>query len=60
MTITWNSRPRKSYTIESGADLQLWSEVADGLQAEDGETTSLTVEGISAEAAEFYLRVREE
>ena len=50
----------KTYAFESASDLEIWTELTDGFPAEDGETTTLTVEKIPPETLELYLRVREE
>jgi len=40
-TITWNSIPGRTYSLESTTSLELfWFEVTDNLKASDGETTS--------------------
>lgn len=56
-TVEWNSRPNKTYAIDSSNDLQTWSELDDGIDSE-GETTSYS-EDLPVGTARKYYRVRE-
>ena len=56
-TITWNSEPDKTYTVEYSPDLKEWVEETDGHESE-GDSTSFTFD--PAKEAPFYTRVREE
>ena len=58
VTFTWNSRPNRSYTIETSADLQQWLEVEDGVES-GGEETTYTDEGVEPGATVIYYRVIE-
>ena len=61
VTIIWDSRPGRSYTIEATADLaEPWIELTDGHPSQ-GDTTSFTEEaGDIGDARERYYRVRQE
>lgn len=60
VTITWDSRPGRSYTIEAAADLELWLELTDGHPSQ-GDSTEFTEDGGDiGDAAVRYYRVREE
>ncbi|MEZ5324762.1 MAG: discoidin domain-containing protein [Verrucomicrobiales bacterium] len=41
-TLTWNSQANKTYTLQSGNDLQGWSTVASGIESQ-GLSSSLTI-----------------
>ena len=61
VTISWESRPGRSYTIEASDDLQkIWLELTDGHPSQ-GDSTSFTEEsGDFGDAAARYYRVIEE
>ena len=59
-TITWQSRPGILYRVETSAELESgWLEAVDSWDAQ-GNTTSYTVEGISAGTDRLFFRVSEE
>lgn len=59
-TITWQSRPGRSYRIESNPNLEgIWKEEEDFWESQ-GNTTSYTVTGISAGTPRLFFRVIEE
>ncbi|MDA7865897.1 hypothetical protein N9C66_05885 [Akkermansiaceae bacterium] len=59
-TITWQSRPGRSYRIESSPNLEgNWQEEEDFWESQ-GATTSYTVSGIPAGTPKLFFRVAEE
>ncbi len=59
-TITWQSRPGRFYRIESSPNLAgNWNEEEDFWESQ-GETTSYTINGISAGTPKLFFRVAEE
>ena len=58
-SMTWNSRPNASYTVEFTTDLQEWIEITDGVESE-GETTTFEDDTLTENTAEGYYRAREE
>lgn len=59
VTLTWNSRPNRTYLIQSTQNLTSWDEVTDG-HASDGDSTSYTDETGFPESGYRYYRVMEE
>ena len=60
VTITWDSRAGRSYTIEASGDLEVWLELTDGHPSQ-GDSTSFTEDnGEIGDATVRYYRVREE
>ena len=59
VSLTWNSTPGKSYTVQQASDLKAWEEAADGIPS-GGEQTSYTDMDVSAELTNRYYRVVEE
>jgi len=61
VTLTWNSKPGKSYSIDSSTDLTdgEWSEVTDSW-ASQGTETSFTQTGVDPGTLRLFYRVREE
>ena len=60
VTITWDSRKNKSYTIEAASDLQLWIELTDGHPSQGDSTSFTEAKGDIGDATMRYYRVREE
>ncbi|MDA0813291.1 MAG: hypothetical protein O3C21_13000 [Verrucomicrobia bacterium] len=63
VTVTWTSREKKKYTVETSADFRIWDEVIDGFpeRGATGSTTTFTIEeDFPVGATELYVRVREE
>jgi hypothetical protein len=63
LTVSWNSRKKKKYTVETSEDFRIWDEVIDGFPDDGatGSTTTFTIdEDIPDGATELYVRVREE
>ena len=61
-TLTWNSKPGKSYGIDFAEDLVpdlVWSEVTDNIPTQ-GESTSFTATAVPEETVKGFFRVREE
>ena len=40
VSLTWTSRPGRSYTIQSSVDMTEWLELDDGVPGAEGETTT--------------------
>ena len=55
--IEWNSRPNRTYAVDSSDDLSLWSELDDGVESE-GEKTSFS-DNLPVGTQRKYYRVRE-
>lgn len=61
-TLTWNSKPGKTYSIDFAEDLEpdlIWSEVTDNLPSQ-GDSTSYTVPAVPEGTTVGFFRVREE
>jgi hypothetical protein len=59
-TITWQSRPGRSYRIESSPNIEgNWHEEEDFWESQ-GATTSYTVSGVPAGTPKLFFRVAEE
>lgn len=61
VTVTWISRPNRSYAVDYSPDLETWLELTDGYPSQ-GDRTSFTEtsETIGDDAERRYYRVREE
>ncbi|MGK0186957.1 MAG: hypothetical protein ACI9R3_002742 [Verrucomicrobiales bacterium] len=59
VTLTWNSRNGKTYSVESAPDVTGWIEVDDGISA-TGDTTSFTDSAVDAAVTHRYYRVIEQ
>lgn len=61
VTLTWDSRPGRSFTIEASNDLQAWEELTDGYPSQ-GEVTQFTEPGVAVEGGtrHRYYRIKEE
>ena len=57
-TVTWTSKPNRTYAISFSPDLQAWSEIDDGIESQ-GEQTSFTDEAVPAEDDARYYRITE-
>ena len=59
VSITWPSVSGQTFGVDRSLDLQDWSELDDGVEADEGETTTFTDENIPPEADRAYYRVRQ-
>lgn len=59
LTITWNSRPGRTYGVEFSTELSSWEELEDGIEAADGETTTFTDTFAVIGKTSGYFRVSE-
>jgi hypothetical protein len=63
LTVTWTSRKKEKYIVETSEDFRIWDEVIDGFpeSGATGTTTTFTIdEDFPKGATELYVRVREE
>lgn len=61
VTLTWNSRPGKSYTVQSNTDLgDFWEDLEDSIPAADGEALETTGSFLIPASAARFFRVLEE
>jgi predicted SpoU family rRNA methylase len=61
VTITWTSRPGRTYRVETSTNLQLpWTDIVDSLEAADATETSFTDTEATLDVRELYYRVVEE
>lgn len=58
VSLTWNSRPNRNYTIEASIDLRDWLEVDDGV-ASEGDETTYTDDAVESGTQVLYYRVKE-
>ncbi len=56
-TVTWTSKPGRTYSVDVSSDLEIWEELEDGIDSE-GEMTSYTEMELGSTTPRFY-RVRE-
>lgn len=56
-SLTWNSRPNKTYAVDFGTDLDGWAELTDSVDSQ-GEQTSFSYTGAVGLPRQFF-RVRE-
>jgi len=56
VSITWQSRPNRTYAIFTSSDLKVWDELDDGFPSE-GDSTTFTDRGVSSEAGRIYYKV---
>ena len=60
VTIQWNSRPGRFYSIDTSSDMNTWIESTDGYPSQ-GENTQFTERGVNAgDGPRRYYRVRRE
>ncbi|MGI9243030.1 MAG: hypothetical protein ACR2RV_19690, partial [Verrucomicrobiales bacterium] len=57
-TITWQSRPNRSYAIFFSEDMAVWEEITDNYDSE-GDSTSFTDNALPADASRIYYKVEE-
>jgi hypothetical protein len=58
VSLTWNSKPGKTYAIDRGTDLAGWAEVNDNVLS-DGASTTEIISGPPSNLPAEYYRVRE-
>lgn len=58
VTLTWQSRPGRTYAVFASADLLIWTELNDSVDS-GGDQTSFTEEEISREEPSRYYRVED-
>jgi hypothetical protein len=61
VTVTWTSRPGKTYRVETSPNLQPpWTDIVDSFEADAGAETSFTDTEVTLNVSELYYRVVEE